>query len=367
MDVFFVTPDGAIEGRNWQEERGWEACKISSPHSASPDGGVAAVSRSEDHIEVFWIGQYGSVEAAYWTTSNCRWTRHMLAPTYKAARNSRVAALSLFDGHMEVWWVDTVGAIRGIAWRGFWEGRYHLTENGTASAAGSLIACTPSRRHPSDYVKGPPRKNGSIHDVLPGRGVALDDVTHLFWTTPNGGTRHGSKFEGSTWRFTPAWDGRSACTPHCLCAMADDSSASVDVYIIMDDLRLVRAHGKRAEHPDGEEKVGPLKELPVYKWAFARDVIATDEKNRILCKESGTACVSRSPGRKEVFWTTPNGGVRVLSIEGKMIGQFNVAPAGTVDSASPLAVLSRCDEIAELWCLSEDGALLGGSVESRVM
>ncbi|KAF7512737.1 hypothetical protein GJ744_000304 [Endocarpon pusillum] len=65
MEVCFVTPDGAIEGRVWQEENGWKACTISSPHSASPEGEVAVVSRSEDHTEVFWIGQYGSVEAAY--------------------------------------------------------------------------------------------------------------------------------------------------------------------------------------------------------------------------------------------------------------------------------------------------------------
>lgn len=120
----------------------------------------------------------------------------------RAACNSRAAALSLFDGHMEVWWVDIMGAIRGVALGGFWESRYHLTERGAASAAGSLIACAPCRRHPSDYIKSPPQRDGVSAKFCSGEG-SLRIILRIYPGPRRlGGTRHGSKSEESTWRFT---------------------------------------------------------------------------------------------------------------------------------------------------------------------
>ncbi len=46
--------------------------------------------------------------------------------------------------------------------------------------------------------------------------------------------------------------------------MAYEVFASVDICVVMEDLRLVRAYGERAECADGEEEESPLRELLEY-------------------------------------------------------------------------------------------------------
>jgi hypothetical protein len=363
MEIFFITAEGAIEACYYEDGHSWKGYQLAPAGSASLTGGIAAVSRSDENEDVFWIGQHGSVEAAYWTMTGDKWVRYALAPAWNAAEQSRVAALALHDAHMEVWWVDTVGAIWSVAWSGSWKWRDRLTEPGTASAAGSLVACSPPRQNHSQYINSPPEKDDSPSDACSENEIVSLNTTHLFWTAPNGGTQHGSKFEGSSWRFNSAWDGRSMGTSHCLCAKAESRCEGVDVYILMDDLRLVHAHGERAEHPDRQMKY--TRGLPGYKWDFAREVVMTDDENNTLGKDSIVTCVSRYLGYGEVFWSAPNGAIFVLENDGKRTRQIQIARRCTINASSPLTALSRSDGQAELWGVAKDGTLLAGGVRSE--
>jgi hypothetical protein len=355
MAVFFITEEGSIESRFWNEGGLWEGYQVFPKDSASPDGGIAVVSRNSDHVQLFWIGQFGSIETAFWTARSKKWKREALVPKWRAADRSRVAALSRHDGHMEVWWVDNRGAIWSIAWRGSWEYWLELTEYGTASATGSLIACASLKRRTSEHTKRGPAVHDLSDDAKP--------VMHIFWTCPKGGTSHGSKSGTSAWEFTWAWEGRSAGTPHCLAAMANDKITGVDVWIVMDDLRIVHAVGERGPKPASKGYIQPW--LEDSSWNFIRDVVVADDGT--LTQSSAIACVSRAPGWKEVLWSGPDGVLHGIEKRGEDSNQLRYSRAGTVRAAGLLTALTRDPTEAEVFGLAPDGALLAGGIVGKVI
>ncbi|MGA9150949.1 MAG: hypothetical protein WBZ36_10235 [Candidatus Nitrosopolaris sp.] len=65
MDVWWIAPDGSVMNKsfssNWLAGGNRLNGSDDSPCWASPSGGLAAVARDSANMEVFWIGQYGSV------------------------------------------------------------------------------------------------------------------------------------------------------------------------------------------------------------------------------------------------------------------------------------------------------------------
>ncbi|MET7908414.1 hypothetical protein ABZS98_09055, partial [Streptomyces avermitilis] len=94
---------------------GWTLFELSPGGTADPDTGVAAVSRIPGHMEVWWVGPNGSVEGAYWYDGH-PWARYQIAPNGSAGQASRITAVSRIPGHMEIWWVGPNGSVEGAYW-----------------------------------------------------------------------------------------------------------------------------------------------------------------------------------------------------------------------------------------------------------
>jgi hypothetical protein len=63
MEVWWIGADGSVNGNYYYEDGGWgptgNKCQLDGPGSASTSGGIAAVSKAPNHMEVWWIGADG--------------------------------------------------------------------------------------------------------------------------------------------------------------------------------------------------------------------------------------------------------------------------------------------------------------------
>ncbi|MGE0690631.1 MAG: hypothetical protein AB7O87_08550, partial [Candidatus Nitrosocosmicus sp.] len=100
----------------WYEGGNWTRYQIAPNGSASPNGGIAAVSRIPNSMEVWWIGanivlgNNGWVEGSFWYEGG-NWTRYQIAPNVFASPNGGIAAVSRIPNSMEVWWIGANGSI----------------------------------------------------------------------------------------------------------------------------------------------------------------------------------------------------------------------------------------------------------------
>jgi hypothetical protein len=62
MDIWWIGVDGRVFGQTWNSGNWQNAYRVSEPHSASTSRGLAAIARGSNNVEVFWIGEYGTVE-----------------------------------------------------------------------------------------------------------------------------------------------------------------------------------------------------------------------------------------------------------------------------------------------------------------
>ncbi|MFE3448946.1 hypothetical protein ACFXJ8_08395, partial [Nonomuraea sp. NPDC059194] len=126
MEVFWVDPaDRSIRHAYWydQGDRRWKLepqSKITGPQVAAPQTSIAALARKPGTMEVFWIGQDGSVQHAFWYEGAGPWQQGdqaRIAPAGVAAPQAGIAAVSRRPDHMEVFWVDPADrSIRHAYW-----------------------------------------------------------------------------------------------------------------------------------------------------------------------------------------------------------------------------------------------------------
>ena len=74
-------------------------------------GGITAVSRIPNSLELWWVGANGSIQDAYWY-EGFNWARFELAPALSGASNGATVAVSRIPNSMEVWWIGPNGEIR---------------------------------------------------------------------------------------------------------------------------------------------------------------------------------------------------------------------------------------------------------------
>ncbi len=142
MEVWWVSPGGAVYAAEWTDGDGWIATdEIAPDGSASLEAGLAAVSRDPSHMEVWWVKTDGKLQGAYWTDAG--WHAPYLVPlAQNVSTKARIAALSRNSTHMEVWWIQGDGSVRGIWWAegGPWQPPYSVAPAASASIEGGLAA-----------------------------------------------------------------------------------------------------------------------------------------------------------------------------------------------------------------------------------
>ncbi|MFD4910513.1 hypothetical protein [Kitasatospora purpeofusca] len=140
MGVWWVAPDGSVQGAYWYEGSPWRRYELAPAGSASLNGGIAAVSRIPGSMEVFFVGANGSVQDRFWYEGST-WQGFELAPAGSAATTGGIAAVSRIPGSMEVFFVGSNGSVQdhfwyeGSSWQGF-----ELSPAGSASVTTGLAA-----------------------------------------------------------------------------------------------------------------------------------------------------------------------------------------------------------------------------------
>jgi hypothetical protein len=106
-------PMFGIEGV--QVPGGWRGFELAPAGSASLNGGITAVSRIPNSMEVWWVGANGSVQDAFWYEGG-QWQRFELASAGSASGSGGIASVSRIPNSMELWYVGANGSIRDNFW-----------------------------------------------------------------------------------------------------------------------------------------------------------------------------------------------------------------------------------------------------------
>jgi hypothetical protein len=158
LDVFWIGSDGAV-ATTWAnphvDNGAWHvAFPITPPGATRADSPLAASTRLEGALDVFWIGPDGAV-ASTWANprvDNGAWHAPFpITPPGASRVNSPIAAVTRLEGALDVFWIGPDGAV-GTTWanpnidRGEWHPPFPITEPQAAHAESQIAALTRSSR-----------------------------------------------------------------------------------------------------------------------------------------------------------------------------------------------------------------------------
>lgn len=125
LDVFWVAPDGAVRtqwwhaapGHSWADHR---AFPIVPAGSAEPGSALAVVARTPDNLDVYWVGPDGSIRSQWWHAApGHSWADHgafAVAPAGSARAGSPLAVVARTPDNVDVYWVGPDGSVRSQWW-----------------------------------------------------------------------------------------------------------------------------------------------------------------------------------------------------------------------------------------------------------
>jgi hypothetical protein len=129
-----------VQDAYYYDGQGWHTFTLAAAGSASTKGGIAAVSRSPNTMEVWWAGPNGSVQDAYYYDGQ-GWHTFTLAAAGSASAKGGIAAVSRSPNTMEVWWAGPGGSVQDAFFYdgGGWH-RFTLAWDGSALTLGGVAA-----------------------------------------------------------------------------------------------------------------------------------------------------------------------------------------------------------------------------------
>jgi hypothetical protein len=219
LDVFWVGPDGGV-GTTWWDANvnsgKWNPPFPIAPPGAAAAGAITCVARSQNHLDVFWIGPDGGVGTAWWDSNanSGKWSSPFPIAPPGAASGRSITCVARSQNHLDVFWVGPDGGV-GTAWwdaninSGKWNPPFPIAPAGAAS--GRAITCVARNQYHLDvFWVGPDggvgtawwdanANSGKWNTPFPiarpgaasGRAVYVVSRTpnHLdvFWVGPDGG------------------------------------------------------------------------------------------------------------------------------------------------------------------------------------
>lgn len=336
LDVFWVGQDGAIGSQWWDAARGagWgdhTAFAIAPYWSAQQGSAVTCVARTPNNLDVFWVGYDGAIATQWWAAGDHgQWGDHTafaIAPPGSARPGSAIAAVARTPDHIDVFWIAPDGAIASHWWDaaagGGWgnHGPFPIAPAGSADPEGGLSVVSRSPNHMDVFWIGPDGGIGSQWwDATPGWGWG--DHT-AFGIAPPGSARQGSPITAV------------ARTPDHL-----------DVFWVGRD-GAIASQWWDAAAGAGWGDHQPFRITP--PGAAAPD--------------SGLAAVTRTPDHLDVFWVGSDGAVGSQwwhAAQGANWGDhtpFPITPAGAADPRSPLTAVGRTPDHLDVFWVGPDGAI----------
>ena len=348
LDLFFVTPDGAIQWRGIIGEDSRGGYQIAGPGSASPEGGIASVSRTNNHVEVWWIGPRGSVESAHLYEGAVWWKKSTLAEAGSAALASPVAALSPFESKMEVWWISPTGRVEGSSYdtaASKWS-PYHLTADHRANYASGLVVVS------IDLPRAPDSDDSSCPRNL----------QHLFWVSPSGIVESAYRITGlkEEWTQMIVPGSQATSSRYSISAINTEDHRRISLFCVWPD-------GTIAEHRG--QLILEFMDKNTYRMEWTQPTISS---GKLAHPHGSITCVSRENGVYDVFWITPARGIDGIHVsKDDMRSKYSYSSANSVTpSGCMLARNHHSDFHAYLWATSSDGidgTLLMGEVKPPML
>jgi hypothetical protein len=300
LDLFWIRSDGAVATAYWSDGRQvWDPQLVAPPGSASVgslSGGLAAVSRNPNHLDVFWVRPDGGVSSNWWDAASRRWATPFPIAAARSALPGTLAAASRNPDQLDVFWIGPDRAIGTTAWNPShgWLRPWPIT---TPAAA----------RHPA----------GALSVVS-----RVRDQLDLFWVRPDGGV------STAWWNARANWPSRSiAPAGHVLVGdrTAPQRAALTVVSRSADQLDVFWIG------PDGA--VGTTAWNPRLDWPAPWPITAPG-----AARPGALAAVARTRTRLEVAWISPGDRLHTMSLDDDVPGGWSGSPVTAAGSALPGAV-----------------------------
>lgn len=275
MEAWWIGSDTSVRGALWYDDgKPWRAYQhpVALPTAAAPTSGMAALSRIDTSMEIWWIGVGGSVQGAFWYKGqhNDAWQRYQVAPFGQASQTSGIAAVSRINTAMEIWWVGPKGSVEG--------GYYYATDT----------------KPWQTYTVAPEGSASQTHSIaaVSRRPKSMDVV----WITPDGGVEGAFWNEGDDWAPYPdaIAEAHSASTQGGLAAVSR-SESGIEVWWIGPDGSVQGA--------EWNEGVG---------WRRYDDPVSPAHS---ASKSSGVAAMARTETTTQVWWIAEDGSVQLAVID----------------------------------------------------
>jgi kumamolisin len=162
LDVFWVGTDWSVQTTWWDQNANngqWNQAFPVAPAGSAATGAIVALARMPQHLDVFWIGNDESVQTTWWdqNANNGQWnTPFNLAPVGAVPGPGNITALARVPEALDVFWIDEYGAVQANSYdenHGWSAGGSPITPPSTAT--GSLAAVSRLPLHLDVFWIGP--------------------------------------------------------------------------------------------------------------------------------------------------------------------------------------------------------------------
>jgi hypothetical protein len=333
LDVFWVGRDGSIWSNWWDANFNngrWNQPFGLAPAGSAEPGAIAAVARTPEHLDVFWVGRDGSASSNWWDANfnNGRWNQPFgLAPAGNAEPGT-ITAVARTPDHLDVFWAARDGSV----WSNWWDANFNNGRwnqpFGLAPAGNAALPVARRRR---------------------GGGAVSREANHvdIYWVAHDGSVRFNwwdAFANNGRWNqpFTIAPPGSG--TAGTASAAVSREANHVDVYWVA---------------PDGSVR---------FSWwdAFANNgqwnQSVTIAPPGSATQGTALAAVSRQANHVDVYWVALDGSVRfswwdAFANNGQWNQPFMIAPPGSARAGEPVTAVSREGNHVDVFWVAPDGSV----------
>ncbi|PMD41955.1 hypothetical protein L207DRAFT_511708 [Hyaloscypha variabilis F] len=327
LGAYWIDDDASIGGLEISGRYDLNTFRIYPKRLAPPGqafkGAITAVSRSEKHTEIWWIGSDGSIQGTW--SEGRPFESYLLRPTDTAMPNGGLTSVSMSQGHSALWWVCKNGSVRGTY-------RQDGHDDGKWQPDVEIV--------PADYAQVT-KEDSPETRALPTSTLAsvksAEGVCHVFWIDKEGAVMEKIWKDGSWYtnmiRVAPP---ESAALGSRIAAVSR-APGIVDVFFISPSGSVKHWYSKDLciwqEDKEFTSRVSkmlyPTKDPKALSLAIAR-------------VDSDIKAISISPDRLDVFWVHPNNSLcQAQDRDGKDLDAFRFIEPGVVMPGSPLGVGSK--------------------------
>jgi len=307
MELWWIGQDGSIQGADWYQGANWQRYQLAPKASASLTSGIAVVSRMPNSMELWSVGADGSIQDHYWYEGS-NWQSFTLATAGSASLTSGITAVSRIPNSMELWWVGQDGSIQGADWYqgGNWQ-RYQLAPKGSASPTTGIAAVS-----------------------------RIPNSMELWWVGPDGSIQGADWYQGGSWqRYQLAPKGSASLTSGI--AVVSRVPNSMELWFVGQD--------------------GSIQDYYWYEGSSWQNFTLAPRGS--ASPTSGIAAVSRVPNSMELWFVGAAGSIQdYYWYEGGNWQSFQLAPSGSASLTSGIAAVSRVPNSMELWSVAAEGSVL---------